>query len=174
MRAVARRVGVTPGAPYHHFKSKAGLMAAVAQDGFAQLADAQTRVLSRGLAADEQLRSLCQAYIDFAVQHPTHYRIMFESSPGERDPDDLPGGLGDRAMSTFITLSQGVAAVSGLRDTHQLRKRTSMVWALAHGAVTLLLRNMPTLLLPGVTSNVWIAGVADACVTIARGSAPSK
>ena len=36
LRAVARRAGVSPGAPYHHFADKDALLAAVAEDGFAE------------------------------------------------------------------------------------------------------------------------------------------
>ncbi|MEO1267762.1 MAG: helix-turn-helix domain-containing protein [Myxococcota bacterium] len=56
LRAVARRAGVSPGAPYHHFKGKAGLMAAVAMDGFVKLGEQQQLALSEQSAPGAQLK----------------------------------------------------------------------------------------------------------------------
>src|SRR5437868_1862425 len=73
LREVARRAGVTHGAPYRHFADKTALLAAVAQDGFVKLAT----LLDEGPAPSDpllRLRELGRAYVRFAVAQPAHYR----------------------------------------------------------------------------------------------------
>lgn len=77
LRAAARAVGVTPGATYHHFAHKEALIAAVAEEGFAML-----RAVLEGAAGEacagpeERSRNVGVAYVRFAVEHPTRFRIM--------------------------------------------------------------------------------------------------
>ncbi|WNG37731.1 TetR/AcrR family transcriptional regulator [Archangium minus] len=77
LREVARRAGVSTAAPYHHFPDKQSLLAAVAEEGFVALNAAmkQAREASGGWA--ERLEGMAAAYIQFAVKHAAHYRVMF-------------------------------------------------------------------------------------------------
>jgi AcrR family transcriptional regulator len=73
LRDLARRAGVSHAAPTHHFGDKAGLLAALAAEGFTLLADDLTRVR-------EETGSLLEsgvAYIRFAVTHRAHFEVMF-------------------------------------------------------------------------------------------------
>lgn len=73
LRKLARLAGVSHAAPAHHFGDKAGVLTAVATEGFtllsAALTDAGDDLLSAGLA-----------YVRFAVGHPGHFAVMFDSS----------------------------------------------------------------------------------------------
>src|SRR3954451_21225511 len=70
LRDVARRAGVSHAAPAHHFGDKAGVLTAIATEGFELLAGA-----TRAASGDLLDRGL--AYIRFAVEHPAHYEVMF-------------------------------------------------------------------------------------------------
>src|SRR5262245_4881527 len=77
LREVARRAGVTHAAPYHHFPSKEALFAAVATEGFRDLAAAMRAALSGRRGPFASLRAIGVAYVRFATEHPAHFRIMF-------------------------------------------------------------------------------------------------
>ena len=77
LRDLARRAGVSHAAPTHHFGDKAGLLTALAVEGFDLLAAAPT-------AAGDDLLDVGVAYVDFAVRPPGPLR-------GDVPPRPLPG-----------------------------------------------------------------------------------
>src|SRR3954471_14192155 len=70
LRELARRAGVSHAAPAHHFGDKAGLLTAVAAEGYALFADALE-------AAGDDFHDVGLAYIRFAVDHRAHFEVMF-------------------------------------------------------------------------------------------------
>ncbi len=91
LRRAARAAGVSPSAPYHHFGSKEGLLAAVAAEGFRRLAGeqaaAEARIRPTG-EPDARVLSLGRSYIRFARRNPELYRLMF--GPLIENRDDYP------------------------------------------------------------------------------------
>src|SRR6478672_4418742 len=94
----ARWAGVSPAAPYRHFRDRDELISSVALRGFDQFADALTRAWDDGrpdpfIAFDR----LGKAYLAFARSEPAFYSAMFEAgvSP-ESDPTLREAG--DRAF----------------------------------------------------------------------------
>ncbi len=78
VRAAARRAGVSSGAPFRHFPSRAALMAAAAEEAQrrfrAEIAAAFDKVKSDNPLA--RLRALGHAYIRWAIGNPTYFRII--------------------------------------------------------------------------------------------------
>src|ERR1700733_2969617 len=74
LRAVAREAGVSPAAPYHHFKDKTELLEAVAHQGWEAMSDAI--VEARRSAADPAaaLTNIGLAYVNFSRENPALYR----------------------------------------------------------------------------------------------------
>lgn len=72
MRDLARRAGASHAAPAHHFGDKAGLLTAIAVEGYELLTVALRRANERGGFAEVGL-----AYIGFAVEHPAHFEVMY-------------------------------------------------------------------------------------------------
>src|SRR5918998_1032836 len=68
LRELARRAGVSHAAPAHHFGDKAGLLTAVAAEGYTLLAEALTA--AQQLAGD--FLDVGVAYVRFAVEHRAH------------------------------------------------------------------------------------------------------
>jgi AcrR family transcriptional regulator len=102
VREVARQAGVSSGAPFRHFASRKALMTAVAEQGMAKLrAEIEGRL---GTSAPDDpmagLMALADAYIDWAVDHPTHYRV-----------------LGDRALVDFYNSEALVRDNRWIRET---------------------------------------------------------
>ena len=68
--AVAREAGVSPAAPYHHFKDKSDLLEAVAHEGWDLLNDQMTKARASQTSVRDKLTSLGVAYVRFAHDEP--------------------------------------------------------------------------------------------------------
>src|SRR5258705_12822442 len=86
LRAVARRVGVSPAAPYRHYADREALVAAVAAVGYRELA-ARLAAAHPSPATPEEMISVAIAYVQFALERPALFRIMF-TEPCDRDNDE--------------------------------------------------------------------------------------
>jgi AcrR family transcriptional regulator len=131
LREVARAAGVSHQAPYHHFKDREGLFAAISEEGFSLLAD------SLEASSTQTREAMCRSYVAFALHHPGHFRVMFRKDICnlENYPDAL--AQADRA---FGVLTDVVAA--GLRDSasvKDIRLTATYMWSVAHGLATLFL-----------------------------------
>lgn len=85
LRAVAREAGVSPAAPYHHFKDKDELLLAVGKTGFQKLKVALADA-ARDMPGDK-LPAIGLAYVEFAQAHPATYRVMYDCA---RRVDAMP------------------------------------------------------------------------------------
>lgn len=134
LRAVARRAGVSAAAPYHHFREKDALLAAVARDGFEALARVQLEVLGGPGVAPDRLEELLRRYVLFALQNHTHYRLMFRTVPTEVGGDEGEA-LRQAALSTFGRLAEAVRDANPALTVDEAARRAVLGWAMAHGAV---------------------------------------
>ncbi|SET83022.1 TetR/AcrR family transcriptional regulator [Oceanicella actignis] len=136
----AREAGVSPAAPYRHFKDREALLAEVARRGFALFADLLEHARTMGgpspLAAFE---AVWRAYLAFARREPAYYVAMFES--GIRPADDPAlQAASDRAMAAMTAAAEALIARLP-PDRRPPALMVSMhVWALAHGVVELVAR----------------------------------
>jgi AcrR family transcriptional regulator len=130
LREVARRAGVTYAAPYHHFADKAALLAAVACQGFEGLVADLERAAARRATLESELLAMAEAYVAFAIAHPSHYRVMFlPEGKASLDADALRVA-GDRA---FGMLLERVARARPGDSERQHRVLATTVWAALHG-----------------------------------------
>lgn len=140
MRALADAIEYTPPVIYAHFRDKDAIIR--------ELCNRQLRVLAKSfgpisVVADpvERLRGIGRTYVDFALEHPSHFRFMFLTAhPLPPDEDDNPN-RGDPQEDAYAFLKHTVAAAiaSGqlrpeLTDVEELAQ---MCWAAAHGVVAL-------------------------------------
>jgi AcrR family transcriptional regulator len=80
LREAARRAGVSPAAPAHHFKDARGLLTEVAALGFRDFGDAlEAADKEGGSDPAERLRLQSTAYVRFALEHPARFQLMFRS-----------------------------------------------------------------------------------------------
>ncbi len=93
LRALARSAGVSHAAPAHHFTDKTGVFTAIATEGFELLHDTQLRTIE-GTEPGETLLPLAVNYIGFALEHPSHYEVMWREDlydPADSALDRGPG-----------------------------------------------------------------------------------
>jgi len=79
LRALAREAGVSATAPYRHFPSKLALLAGVATQGFARLSRKIAERIDQHDNIDDRFVAMGLAYINFAVENPVPYKLMFGS-----------------------------------------------------------------------------------------------
>jgi AcrR family transcriptional regulator len=134
LRDIARRAGVSHAASTHHFGDKAGLLTALAAEGYLLLADSLQR-------AHDETGSFLEvgvAYVRFASSHRAHFEVMFR--PELTRPDD-PALRAAKAAAARVLYGQrpGERPPSGRRLT-----RGVAAWSLVHGIATLWLNgNLP-------------------------------
>ncbi len=118
---------------YRHFSSMDDIAAAVAIDGFGELAEALGRARSDAATPEQALRQIARAYIDFARENPALYAAMFTRATtlrfaaAETRPPMHAG---------FAGLRESLAPLAGDKDLDTL---TEVFWAALHGLTTLTL-----------------------------------
>jgi AcrR family transcriptional regulator len=138
LRAAARRANVSHNAPYRHFADKDALLAAIAEEGFETLAAALKRAITPYV--DDPRRAFEEAgwaYVQFALAHPDHLRVMFSGIAP--DAQAYPG-LGAAGMRAFAQL---VGVIESAQQAHVFvtmppRQLAVAAWALVHGLALLL------------------------------------
>jgi AcrR family transcriptional regulator len=124
LRAVARRAGVSPAAPYRHYADREALVSAVAAVGYRELAE-RLAAAHPAPSTPEQLASVGVAYVEFALEQPALFRMMF-SEPCDRDNEERVGATA--AVSLY--LREIVARCFPRADPEAL---APAIWALVHG-----------------------------------------
>jgi AcrR family transcriptional regulator len=136
----ARWAGVSPAAPYRHYRDREELLADVARRGFDEFAQRLTSAWDDG-KPDPQTAfdRLGKAYLAFARTEPSFYSAMFEAGI---PPDSSPElrAAGDRA---FAIVRRGCEALSALLPQAKRPPALMMalhIWALSHGVASLFAR----------------------------------
>ena len=133
LRELARRAGVSHAAPAHHFGDKAGLLTAVAAEGYTLLADALT-------AAQQQTGDFLDvgvAYVRFAIEHQAHFEVMFR--PDLYHPDDPTVAAAQQRAAA--ALYGGVGSVTSPGRGPDIPVAGIAAWCLVHGFATLWLNH---------------------------------
>jgi AcrR family transcriptional regulator len=138
LRGAGEALGVSRTALYRHFSDKQALVAAVAREGFRTFRLALVEAWERNGRDRAGFAAMGEAYLQFAVAHPSHYRVMFgrfvESSA--RDPK-----LIEEATAAFQVLVD--ALVEGQRGGWVRRDDPLMlarfIWSVSHGIAMLVI-----------------------------------
>ncbi|XUM22938.1 TetR/AcrR family transcriptional regulator [Bradyrhizobium oligotrophicum S58] len=137
----ARMAGVSPAAPYRHFRDRDELLSSIAQRGFeqfeAQLSAAWDDGRPDTVTAFERVG---KAYLAFARSEPAFYSAMFESGV----PADSTAGLlaaGERAFGVIRAAAERLAALAppGVPRPPALMMALH-IWSMAHGIASLFAR----------------------------------
>ena len=129
LRDLARRAGVSHAGPIHHFGDKAGVLTALAAEGYTLLADAVIDAQQR----TGQLVEMGVAYIRFAVEHRAHFEVMFRPDLYHAD-DPAVASARQRASEALVSGAGSVTDRQPGSDTDLL---AVAAWSLVHGFATL-------------------------------------
>jgi AcrR family transcriptional regulator len=124
VRAVARRAGVSPGAPYRHYADRDALVSAVAAEGYRELS-AYLSAAHPSPSTPDDLAAVAVAYVQFALEHPALFRTMFS------DPCDADSS--ERVSATAAIAEYVGALVRRAFPGADPGALSTAIWAVVHG-----------------------------------------
>ena len=138
MRRVADIVKITPMAIYRHFKARQGLLTALANAGFEELAARIAGKPFSGTAA-KRLAKMAEIYLDHALEHPRLFELMFlkEREGARRYPRDFKAGRSPTASLMAQSVREGMA--NGEFRADDAWEIVFEMGALSHGLIMLYL-----------------------------------
>jgi AcrR family transcriptional regulator len=137
----ARMAGVSPAAPYRHFRDRDELMSAIAQRGFEQFEQVLTAAWDDGrpstVAAFERVG---KAYLAFAREEPAYYSAMFESGlPVDANPTLMAAS--ERAFAIIRAAAERLAALAPPGVPRPPAMMMALhIWSMSHGVASLFAR----------------------------------
>ena len=133
----ARWAGVSPAAPYRHFRDRDELLSNVALRGFRQFEMALAKAWNDGepdvFTAFDRLGT---AYLDFARSEPAYYSAMFEAGIPLSDNVELREA-GDRAFAVLRGAAEKICAQMPQSGRPPALMVALHIWAMAHGIASL-------------------------------------
>nr|WSW65027.1 TetR/AcrR family transcriptional regulator [Streptomyces sp. NBC_00995] len=142
LREIARRAGVSHGAPRRHFPTHHALLSAIARRGFADLARRFEAAADEDASARDRLRALAGTYLRYAVEHRGMFELMFRHDllDGETLTSDLPP-LRESTLPLFAHLVDLVSRHTAERTTAGPAAPPAVVaaalWSNLHGVAQL-------------------------------------
>lgn len=143
LRQVAEAVGYSPTTIYHHFQDKDELLFHVSLEGFRSFGEMLQAAYESKENPLERLEAIGDAYIEFGLEYPVHYRLMFMQRPemffdGNSKKFEMPEAFSDM-IDSFGVLQKNVqecidAEIFQSIDSQLL---SGIIWANIHGAVAL-------------------------------------
>ena len=138
LRHVARSVGVSEAAPSRHFDGKEGLLAAMATEGFRELAQQRREVRALSAPARDKARRMMDQYVGFAQAHKGLFDLMVGPRILQREahPELVQAAAGsfDLFAQTICDLARDSGWPDGL-----LNLVVHAGWAVEHGLASLIL-----------------------------------
>ncbi|MFC6021145.1 TetR/AcrR family transcriptional regulator [Plantactinospora solaniradicis] len=134
LREIARRAGVSHGAPRRYFPTHLALLSAIARQGFAELSDRATEAIGTGQADPRaQLLALGRTYLDFAQSRRGMFELMFRHDLLESNQL----GLRETSLPLFEALVDLVVRARPQRTGAAPRVVAGALWTNLHGIAQL-------------------------------------
>ena len=127
LRGLAAASSVSHAAPAHHFGDKAGLLTALATEGFERLGETLA-------AAGGDFLEAGLAYVRFAVDHPAHFEVMFQPTLYHADDVAL---VAARARASELLGASSRGAAPSEASAGRRRDVALAGWCLMHGFASL-------------------------------------
>lgn len=147
LREAAREVGVSPAAAYRHFADKLEVLKALAFEGMGRMALAMEKAIERApgtpgspARAAANLAAIGEAYVDFAVRHPDHFRVMFGVACPGGEVIEVPPEAATHGRDPFQILIDALDAMvaTGAIPGAARAGAEVVAWSAVHGLASLL------------------------------------
>ena len=133
----ARWAGVSPAAPYRHFRDRDELLASVALRGFEQFETALSKAWDDGRPdASTALDRLGKAYLAFARTEPAYYSAMFEAGIPLATSPEL-SDAGERAFAVLRGAAEKICTEINSPRRPPALMVALHIWTMAHGVASL-------------------------------------
>lgn len=131
----ARAAGVSPAAPYRHFKDRDALLDEVAKAGFDLFADRLERAYeSGGPSPVRAFEAVTAAYLEFARTEQSYFIAMFHADTPE-SPD--ASGASGRALGVLRRACEGLVRHLPAQDRPPVHMMAYHIWSMCHGIAEL-------------------------------------
>lgn len=140
MREVGKRIGYSATSIYAHFADKEALLRAVCDTDFLALASSLSSIMQIKDPVDRMV-ALGQGYAEFALSHPSHYRLMFMTPHEPCTPESSSVEQNNAEQDAYMQLK---LVVTDVYEAGRFRKELTnvdlivqTVWAGMHGVCSL-------------------------------------
>jgi AcrR family transcriptional regulator len=133
LREVARKIGVTTAAPYHHFKDRESLLLEIGIQGYAELLRSLEAAREGKKDGLEELEAETRTYLGFARQHAALYSVMFSAEVANKHHYPELKATADRC---FHVVFASVARSTRLGE-RESAEAALCLWAALHGLIIL-------------------------------------
>lgn len=139
MRKIAKSVGCSATSIYLHFDSKDALIHALIDEGMGKLHDVLAEAAQNAAGPVERIEDLCRAYVNYGLQNPEYYEVMFMLHPERMER--YPAEKYRRARRNLESFAEAIGAASQTDEVEveDPEIAASVLWTALHGAVALLL-----------------------------------
>lgn len=136
LRKVAKRAGVSHAAPAHHFGDAAGLLTALAAEGFRRFTASMQAAEVDATTNTDRILQAGLGYIAFAQDNPALFRLIFGSEKPQQENTDLSR----EAAAAFNHIAQLVEKLTGRSPfiDESCMSDTLAIWSVTHGLADLL------------------------------------
>jgi AcrR family transcriptional regulator len=135
MRDIARKLGRSPMGLYRYFADREEIIAFVRAGAFNRFSDALEAAFASGGDAFARARAVGRAYVDFALENPNAYRLMFDLDPPNEARHRELRRAGERAGETITRHVKDLAAAGIVHGDPKLIGHA--LWAASHGVIVL-------------------------------------
>jgi AcrR family transcriptional regulator len=140
LRGLAADLSCSRTTPYRYFKNKADILAALQQREFGRIADTLEAALAQESDTSKQLEALFRAYLQFAIQYPDSYRVMYNvAQPDSAEYTELEAEVFRSGESIRQVVNAAVDVGTMLGDPVDI---CFVLWAGLHGLISLHLAHL--------------------------------
>ena len=133
LREIARKIGVSTAAPYHHFKDRQSLLMDLAIEAYQKLLETMRQACAAAPAPEHEIQAAARAYLQFGREHRAEYAIMFAGEYGGHPRAAEMMAVADASLDL---VRAPIAKLSNL-DPEQAAEAAFAAWSLLHGILQL-------------------------------------
>ncbi len=137
MRKLAAKIGYTATGIYHHFPNKQAVLQALINTDFKAFRASLGKI---GQVDDpiDRIRKMAIAYVEFAMEFPDHYRLLFMTPPAVAEHEIKVGDPAEDAYAFLrLTVEEGLAAGRFRAEFTDADELSQIIWSCVHGLVAL-------------------------------------
>ena len=126
----AHLAGVSVAAPYRHFKDKEALLAEIAAEGFTMFRDALACAAQSH--PDDKVKRLVEmgvAYVDFALHHRSHFKVMWEGGIAKANYPEME----HTASQAYLLLEEAARDLHPRAHPSRQQALVRAAWSVVHG-----------------------------------------
>ncbi|HZZ35520.1 MAG TPA: TetR/AcrR family transcriptional regulator [Caulobacteraceae bacterium] len=140
IRKIADEVGVSSTALYMHFRDKDQILLEICTEAMEHLLSINSEISAQPIDSVARVRMMLERYVQFALQNPNAYRLVFCSSPvaASIQKQAATMEIGSNCFDRFVGVVREIGAEGRLRQG-DAKTAAQALWAACHGLVALMI-----------------------------------